>query len=376
MKIKQFLEDHKEEIISDIIRLAEAESPSADKASVDRCAAEIAELFKERVGAVSEVHERAEAGNCLRTTVGSGAKKIILLGHFDTVHAKGSVPIKREEHLLWGPGVIDMKGGDVAIIWALKALREAGTPFPDSKSFVVVNNSDEEIGSRASTPLILESAKGAAACIVCEPAELKTGKYKISRKGGGHIMIRTKGRAAHSGSSLREGINANLELAHQMLWIASQTEHESRSSFSPNIISGGSLGNIVSDHAEARVDWRMYSPDEVDRVKALLAARGPVIEGASVEYEVNVGRMPFPETDGGRALLKLLTEVGADLGVAVEKAETSGGISDGNDVANIGVPTIDGMGMFGDDQHNPNERLYLDHLVERVAMLAEFMRRV
>lgn len=373
-KIFDYLKAHEEEIIADIIRLMEAESPSRDKAATDACARVLADMYKERLGATSEIHPTEELGDHLRTTIGDGQKKILVVGHFDTVHPIGSVPISRDERYLYGPGVMDMKGGDVAVIWALKALRECGVGIPSDKKFVVVNNSDEEIGSRSSRDLLYESAQGAAACVIAEPSA--SGGYTTSRKGGGGIMIRVHGRAAHSGAALADGINANLELAHQILFFASLTELDKRSSFSPNIISGGRLGNVVSDHAEARIDWRMYTPDEEDRVKKIIADRKPVIEGAKVEFEARVGRPAFPETPGGAALFDIVCEAAAALDLTATKAPTSGGISDGNLISARGIPTIDGMGVVGELAHNPGERAPIDQLVPRMATLASFFTRV
>ncbi|MBQ9564176.1 MAG: M20/M25/M40 family metallo-hydrolase, partial [Synergistaceae bacterium] len=194
-KIFDYLSAHREEIIADITELVQAESPTPDKAAVDRCGKVLAGLYKSRLDVTSQVLPQPEAGDNLVTEVGSGERTLLIVGHFDTVHPVGSVSIRREGDILYGPGVIDMKGGDVAAIWAAKALKELG--IDTGKKILFVNNSDEETGSKGSHDLLLEKAKGACACIVPEPATCPDGKIKPSRKGGGQIKVKCYGKAAH-----------------------------------------------------------------------------------------------------------------------------------------------------------------------------------
>ncbi|MCR5347855.1 MAG: M20/M25/M40 family metallo-hydrolase [Fretibacterium sp.] len=374
-KIFDYLSAHREDIIADIIRLASAESPTSDKAAVDACGKVLASLYRERLGLVSEVIPQTEAGDNLVTEYGSGSRTLLIVGHFDTVHPIGSVSVRREGEILYGPGVIDMKGGDVASIWAVKAIKDLGIAM--DKKVLFVNNSDEETGSKCSHDLLLEKAKGACACIVPEPATCPDGKIKPSRKGGGTIKIRCFGRAAHSGNNPRGGVDANIELAHQIIFVKDLSDYDGKgSTFSPNIISGGKVANVVSDYAEAVVDWRMCVPEEIERTKNIFAQRGPVLPEARVEFEILVGHPPLAENERNMAMLKLFQECAADLDMKVEAAPMVGGCSDGNDISDAGIPTIDGVGMVGDFIHNPKEQLFLEHLVPRVAMLASFISRV
>lgn len=374
-KIFDYLSEHKEDIIADIMTLAAAESPTGDKAAVDACGKVLASLYHDRLGAVSEFVPQETAGNHLVTEYGEGGRTLMIAGHFDTVHAVGSVPLRREGNVLYGPGVTDMKGGLVMAIWALKAIRDLGLPL--NKKIRFVNNSDEETGSKTSRPLLLEKAKDACACIVAEPATCPDGLIKASRKGNGRITIVTHGKAAHSGNNPGGGVDANVELAHQIIFIKGLSDYsEKGSTFSPNIISGGKATNIVSDHAEAIIDWRMGEVEDIERFKKIFAERKAVLPGASVEYNVTVGHPPLAENEPNLALYSLLLECAAGLELDIKRAKMVGGCSDGNDISAAGTPCIDGMGAVGNLIHNPGECAFLDYVVPRAALMASFILRV
>lgn len=374
-RISDYLESHKEDIIADLISLVKAESPSHDKAAVDRCGRVLASLYRDRLGAETKFDRQDKTGDNLVTEIGDAARTLLIVGHFDTVHAVGSLPVRREGSILYGPGVTDMKGGDISVIWALKALKELNVDL--DKKIVVVNNSDEEIGSHGSRPLLLEKAKNAFACIVAEPAATAEGLIKLSRKGTGRILIRCYGKAAHSGNEPQNGVNANIELAHQIIFTEQQSDYgPGGSTYEPNIIRGGSADNVISNYAEARVDWRMCVPEAVEQGRALFAGRRAVLPGAKVEFDIAVGHPPMPETEGGRRLFKLLQSCCADLDMEIRAAPMVGGCSDGNDISAAGTPTIDGMGVVGRGMHSPDEQLFLDQLTPRIAMMASFIARI
>ncbi len=374
-KILDYLAAHKEDMVDDLVALASAQSPTCDKRSVDECGRVLARLYRERLGAVPQVVPQKDVGDCLVTEVGAGTDVLMIAGHFDTVHPTDSVPLRREGDVLFGPGVTDMKGGDVMAIWAVKALIDLG--FDLDKKVRFVNNSDEETGSVHSRELLLKNAAESFACIVPEPATCPDGLLKTCRKGDGKIRIKCYGRAAHSGNAPQGGVNANVELAHQIIFIQGLSDYgETGSTFSPNIISGGAVDNVVSDYAEGVVDWRLCVPEEIERVKKILDERKPVLPGSRVEFEINLGHPPLAVCDRNLALLSVVKGCASDLDMKIEAAPMVGGCSDGNDISNSGVPTIDGMGMVGNFIHNPNEQAFLDHLVPRTALMASFILRV
>lgn len=373
-RIYDYLASHEEDIIADIERLCAAESPSNSKPDADKCARVLKDIYKERIGAESEIIPVEEVGDNLVTELGEGDRRLLIVGHYDTVHPVGAVKFRREGRILYGPGVTDMKGGDISVIWAIRALQELGIPL--GKRITIVNNSDEETGSLNSRPLMLEKAKGAFACIVAEPAA-KGGLIKLSRKGGGGAFIKCYGKAAHAGLNPKDGVNANVELAHQMIYIQSQSDYDGvGTTFCPNIIKGGTASNVVCDYAEVEVDWRVCILSEVERVKKIFAEMKAVTEGARVECTVRVGHPPMELTDAGRALFATLEDCAADLDMEIKAAPMVGGCSDGNDISAAGVPTIDGMGTVGDGAHCLDEHIYLDHLVPRIALMSSFIARL
>ncbi len=373
-KIYDYLSAHEVEILGDLEVLVKSESPTVDKEAVDACGAVLRDLYEKRLGVASRVFPAQERGDNLCTEWGTGDRKLLILGHFDTVHPIGSVPLKQEGNRLYGPGVIDMKGGLTAVIWGLRALQELG--LDPKKKVVIVNNGDEEKGSNTSRSLIEQEAKGAVACLVAEPADPYTGKIKTSRKGCGHIDIVCRGKAAHSGICPEKGINANIELAHQIIALENQSDYEGGTTYSVNLISGGKVLNGVSDYAEAHVDWRICKQEAVPVTEAYLAKMKPVLPGAQVEMKATLNRPPLTETPESLALFALYQKCAANLDFKAEKGARSGGGSDGNFTSGMGIPTQDGLGVTGDSQHTVNEVLYLDQLVQRIAALAALILRI
>ena len=373
-RILEYLKSHEEEMLEDVITLASAESPSSDKAAVDACGEVLRSLYRKRLGEEPEVVPRETVGNCLRLRLGEGEKKLLLLGHFDTVHPIGTVPIRREGDKLYGPGVIDMKGGDILIIWALKALRELG--YPLDKRVTVVHNGDEEIGSRGSREVIEAEAKDSTACLVAETASDGPVMIKTARKGNVVIQLHCIGKAAHAGNSPEQGINANIELAHQILFLEGLTSPERNMTLSVTLISGGTKANVVSDHAEATVCMRYPEKEDMEWVREQILARKPVLPGARVEFEWQVGRPPMvPRKETGE-MFRLAERIGKELGLEVKEAPIAGGVSDGNFAANLGVPTLDGLGAPGPGAHNPEEHMIISELVPRGALLAGLIRQI
>ncbi len=373
-KILAYLKEHEEEILEDVVTLVKAESPSSDKAAVDACGEVLCSLYRKRLGEDPEVVPRQNVGNCLRLRLGEGERKLLVLGHFDTVHPIGTVPIRREGGKLYGPGVIDMKGGDVLIIWSLKALKELGLEL--NKRVTIVHNGDEEIGSRGSREVIEEEAKDSDACLVAETGTADSVQIKTARKGNVVIKVHCKGKAAHAGNSPEKGVNANIELAHQILFLEGLTSPERNMTLSVTLIHGGTKANVVSDYAEATVCMRYPKKEDMDWVREQLAARKPVLPGAEVEFEWLVGRPPMVPAKGTREMFRLAELIGEELSILVEEAPIAGGVSDGNFTANLGVPTLDGLGASGPGAHNPEEHMVISELTPRGALLAGLISRV
>lgn len=192
-----YLKEHEQEMLEDLVGFVKKESPSYSKDLVDQCGMYLTELFQKRLGVGYEIIEEKEVGNHLKFTIGEGEKRLLIIGHFDTVWEKGRLSLRTEGNKLYGPGILDMKGGIVQSIWAIKAIQELGLAL--DKKIVFFCNSDEEIGSISSKKYIEEEAQRSEAVLVAEPAVAGSGALKTSRKGAGIFTVKVWGRAKTCG---------------------------------------------------------------------------------------------------------------------------------------------------------------------------------
>jgi len=297
--------------------------------------------------------------------------QLLFTGHMDTVFAPDH-PFQQtrwlEDGVLNGPGVADMKGGIAVMLAALKAVERS--PAGDRIGYEVVINSDEEVGSLASAPLLAQAAGGKRAALTYEPAALPDGTLAGARPGSGNFGIIVRGRSAHAGRNPEDGRNALLAAADLALRL--DALKRDGLSVNPSRIEGGSPSNVVPDLAILRVNLRPRTPD----IEAL--AKGQIEEivaAVSAEREVQIelnggfGRPPKPLTKDAEALFNLVKQAGADLGQAIAW-QPSGGVCDGNNIAACGVPVVDTMGVRGGKIHSMEEFLITDSLPERAALSA------
>ncbi|WP_432837212.1 M20 family metallopeptidase [Dactylosporangium sp. CA-092794] len=342
----------------DLAELVGVESPSADPEALARCADVVAALGRRHIGEAPERILVADRPH-LRWRFGDGPPRVVLIGHYDTVWPRGTLarwPFSVDGDRATGPGVVDMKGGLVVLFHALSAL-------PDLDGVAVVVNADEEIGSPTSTALIEDTARGAAGALVLEGSS--GGRLKVARKGIAHYTVRVTGRAAHAGNAPHRGINAGVELAHQILRIAALGDAGRSTTVTPTDAVIGTTSNTVPAAARISVDARSFDQDELRRVDEALRGLAPVLPGAAVEVDLGPARPALPESASAElfALARRLT------GDAVT-AEAVGGGSDGNLTAGIGVRTLDGLGAIGGNAHAEGEWIELSSLPERAALVA------
>ena len=367
-----FCRAHESWLIGVIETLVTLESPTDDKAAVDRCGAELAKLLAD-VGARVSTISATTAGNHLRAELGSGGRQVLLLGHFDTVWPVGQLqqmPLKREGDRLCGPGTLDMKAGISLALLACRAL-SAIAPPRDAR-VVMLWTTDEETGSRTSRALVETEARMSDAVLVLEPA-LPGGVLKTSRKGCGDYELIVHGEAAHAGVDPTKGVSAIRELARQILAIETLQDLTRGISVNVGIIGGGTRPNVVPAEARARIDVRAPSKEDAQRVDAALRSLTPHLKGASLEINGGFERPPMERTDAGVRLFELARRVGGELGMAIEEGSTGGG-SDGNFCAALGVPTLDGLGALGDGAHALHEHVIVSALVPRAALIASLLR--
>jgi glutamate carboxypeptidase len=298
-------------------------------------------------------------------------RRVLLVGHMDTVFPEGTAvqrPFRIEGTTAYGPGVSDMKGGLLEGYYAVACLQEAG--FEDFASITYVCNSDEEIGSPFSGPFILERAKEVDACFVLEGAR-ENGDIVSSRKGVRDTRIVIHGRAAHAGVEPERGRSATLQAAHTTIALHELNGRWPGVTVNVGVIEGGTRPNVVAERCELQVDLRAVTAKDFEEAleEVNRRARETVVPDVSVEIMAQSGFPPMEKTEASARLVERATSLAAELGFDLKDAAT-GGASDANPVAGMGVPTLDGLGPIGGADHAPGEWLDLDSVVPRTAMLA------
>jgi glutamate carboxypeptidase len=354
--------------------LVAIESPTDDKAAVDRCGAVLAGRLEQMGGTVTRVSS-ATAGDHLVARFGASPRQVLILGHFDTVWPIGQLarmPIRREDGRLYGPGVLDMKAGIALGMLATKALLEVAPPA-DTR-ITMLWSTDEEEGSETSRALIEAEAARSEAVLVLEPA-LAGGALKTSRKGIGQFELVVRGVAAHAGVDPRKGVNAIRELALQVLALDALRDIDRGVLVNVGLVSGGSRPNVVPDFATATVDVRAGTLADADRLERSMRALKAATPGASLEVSGGFNRPPMERSEGVVRLFGIAREVAADMGVDLAEGGTGGG-SDGNFTAALGIPTLDGLGAIGDGAHALHEHVELASLAMRAALIAGVVHRL
>ena len=299
-----------------------------------------------------------------------GAPRQLLVGHMDTVWPVGTLaemPVERRDGRLYGPGVVDMKGGLVEIVFALEALdaldlRPEVTP-------VVFFNSDEETGSPDSTRLIGILARGAERAFVLETGSGSDGKLKIARKGVGRFRITVRGRAAHAGTAFEDGVSAIVELSHQVGVLHALNDPARGITVNVGTIDGGLRPNVVAPEASAMIGVRAPDHESAEEVERAIRSLEPSLEGAEIEVEGGFGRPPMEPLPRNRALLETARRLGGLVGVEVEDAGLVGGGSDAN-TTSLYTATLDGLGPVGGGAHATHEHVRLPGMPARTALLA------
>ncbi len=348
--------------------LVTSESPTGDKAAIDACG-RILQARLEQIGArVTRVPE-ITSGDHLRAEWGSGGHQILVLGHFDTVWNVGQLdlmPLREEDGRLHGPGVFDMKAGIAIGMQAMRALRSIGGTL--ASRVVMLFTTDEETGSTTSRSLIEAEARRSSAVLVLEPA-LPGGALKTSRKGCGDYKIVVRGVAAHAGIDPRKGASAVSELARQIPKVEAIQDLERGVTINVGVISGGTRANVVPELATAVIDVRVPTMADALVVDRALRALTPELPGTSLELRGSIDRPPLERTEAVVRLYQTARQIAAELGHGLAEGSTGGG-SDGNFTAALGIPTLDGLGATGGGAHALDEHVIVADLPWRAALVA------
>ncbi|MFF1614468.1 M20 family metallopeptidase [Amycolatopsis sp. NPDC058278] len=357
------------DLIADIETLVRCESPSDDHEAVARSAEAVAVVGRRLLGAEPE---RLVTDGCthLRWRFGDGPPRVLLLGHHDTVWPLGSLrthPFAVENGILRGPGCFDMKAGVVMALHAAAAL-------PDRTGVAILVTGDEEIGSPLSRTLIEDEARSCDAVFVLE-ASADGGALKTRRKGVSRYWIEVDGRAAHAGLEPEKGVNAGIEVAHQILAVAALADPGRGTTVVPTALSAGTTTNTVPAAASVAVDARVWDVAEQDRVDRAVRSLVPVLADARIRIAGGINRPPL-EAAASAELFALADELASGLGIGPLTRAAVGGASDGNFTAGLGIPTLDGLGAVGGGAHADDEHVVVAELPRRTALLAALTETV
>lgn len=361
-------------LIDTVEALVRLESPTTDKAAVDRCGAELASRLAAIGGRVTKL-PRSERGDHLLAEFGCGSSQVLLLGHFDTVWPVGQLermPLRQEAGKLHGPGIFDMKAGIAIAMLATRALLETGSPL--SRRIVMLWTTDEEIGSESSRLAIEDEARRSEAVLVLEPS-LPGGALKTSRKGCGGYEVIVTGVSAHAGIEPQKGASAVHELAHQILRIDALQDLARGVSVNVVQVAGGLRSNVIPDEARAIVDVRVPTADAASAVSTAFSNLQPTDPRTTVSAFGGIDRPPLERTEAVVRLYGQARDVARELGVDLQEGSTGGG-SDGNFTAALGVPTLDGLGAIGDGAHAVHEHVDVAALPTRAALVAGLIARL
>jgi glutamate carboxypeptidase len=354
--------------------LVAIESPSDDKNAVDSAVAFVVNLVHPLGGRV-KTHKQKQFGDILEIRFGparSSRKPILLLGHLDTVWPMGTLqtmPWHERDGRFFGPGVLDMKSGITMALAAIRALAQLDI----SRPITLLLNSDEEVGSPVSRPITEHLALASSAVLVLEPAQGLA--CKTARKGIADYQLHVTGVAAHSGVDFERGHSAILELGRLLQTVAGFNDLKLGRTVNPGVISGGTRSNVVAQNAYAQVDVRIARASDAARVDKLFRGLRCADPHCRLEISGGVNRPPMERKPGTIALYKQARKLAAELEFHLDEAATGGG-SDGNFTAALGVPTLDGLGAVGQGAHAAHESVVIEHLVPRTALLAAMIAAV
>ena len=374
-KLLNYLVALRDEMVASLRQLVELESPSGNKAALDRLGQHLATEFA-NLGARVRFHRQEHAGDHLQVDFPGARKPVLILGHIDTVWDLGTLaamPFRVAKRRAFGPGSFDMKAGIVQTIYAIRALEEQNGRLPRAITVLLVT--DEEIGSQSSRPITEALAKKSAAVLVLEPAQGPKGALKTSRKGVGAYRVRVEGKEAHSGLDPDKGASAVLELARQLLLIEKFADRKHGISVNPGVVRGGTRTNVVAGEASADVDARVARLKDIPHLDKKFRTLKPFDKRCKVEVSGGIGRPPLERSKQVAELFVLGRRLARDLGWKLEEASAGGG-SDGNFTAALGIPTLDGLGAVGEGAHARHESVVVAEMPRRAALLARLIESI
>ena len=296
----------------------------------------------------------------------------LLIGHCDTVWELQSIkdmPVVQSNGKLSGPGVFDMKAGIIQILFSLRAIKALQLDLAVTP--IILINTDEEIGSHESTPIIKRLSKLVHRAFVLEPPLGLEGRLKTARKGVGRFTITVKGKAAHAGLDPQKGVNAIVELSHQVQRLYAMNDFDKGITVNVGLIEGGYASNVIAAESKATIDVRVYNIEDGAYITDRIHQLKPILDNVELRIEGRIGRPPMTQTSRNKHLWENAEANGKLIGLNLEQA-TAGGGSDGN-TTSLYTATLDGLGTPGDGAHATHEFIFSDKLIERTALLTLLM---
>ncbi len=368
----RYVTEKQAETIANLKAMVECESPTDSPADVNR----FVDLLVERTRDIAKAKTfKADAcGKHLRLDFALAPRKksgqILALGHSDTVWPLGTLktmPFRQSGGRLWGPGVLDMKSGLAFFVMAIRTLRDLDVPV--ARKIVLLVVSDEETGSRTSRALTEAEAKQSDCVLVLEPGTGLTGKLKTARKGIANYAVEITGKAAHAGVDFENGASAILETARQIERISAWTDLQRGITVNPGVVNGGTRTNVVAAQARVEFDVRAVRLRDSLSLDRKFRALKPYDKRCTLHVEGGLNRPPMERTKAIARLFAKAQKIGNGLDLQLEESATGGG-SDGNFTAALGVPTLDGLGGVGEGAHASNENILVNRIADRTALLA------
>jgi len=369
-EIKKYLENNRHDMFKFLKDMVAIESPSNNKKALENIIKFIEAKLKALGFYTIHVIGKKGGGYLYARPINreKNSPSQLLLGHCDTVWDLGTLdtmPITQSNDRLKGPGVYDMKAGLTEIVFALSAAKELNLNV--SATPIVLINSDEEVGSHESTSAIKRLSKIVNRAFILEPPLGIEGKLKTERKGIGRFTVTIKGKSAHAGLDPEKGVNAIVELAHQVQKLHAMNNFDKGITVNVGLIEGGNSANVVAASSNAVIDVRVYNQKDGDYITKKIHQLKPLLDDVELVIKGKIGRQPMEKTSRNRELWKLAQANAKLIGLSLEEASAGGG-SDGN-TTSLYTATLDGLGTTGNGAHAKHEFIYADKLIERTALL-------
>ncbi|WPC40418.1 M20 family metallopeptidase [Clostridium sp. JS66] len=372
-KAFEFIDLHKDEMLCLLKELVNTESDTRNKDSVDNLAQKLKEILS-RIGMNTRIVEYKNSGNSIVAESGSNKckKGVILSGHMDTVFKKGTLenmPFKIENDKIYGPGVLDMKGGIIIAIYVIKALNSIGY---NERPIKVIISGDEETGHCNSkcNELFINESKGFGAAFNFETGFLDNGVI-VGRKGVAEFSLEIEGISAHAGNSPEKGRSAIQEMAYKIIDIQNLNNFKNGTTFNVGTITGGTVPNAIPDYAKIEIDVRYTKVSEKSSIENTLQsiASKTYIEGTKSKLKVKSYMPPMETTDDVMKLFEFAKKTSSEIGLGDIYSKTTGGGSDASYIVTAGVPTLCAIGVKGEWNHTPREYATVESLFERAKLV-------